>query len=394
MPREPVFSRRALLQAALASLLPVPALALSSEPVSIEPARLAEPASLFISGARSGARSGVDEYVAVVFDDQAKIVASVPIGARAHGAASHLQSQRACLFARRPGMFMNTFDRRTPGVHAVTEPVGGRHFYGHGAYSQNGKLLFATENDFDGMRGVLGIYDASRHYERIGELDTAGVGPHEVLRVPGTSLLLVANGGIHTHPDSGRDKLNIETMEPNLALIDSRDGKLLARHVLPAELHQVSIRHLACADDGVVWFAAQYEGEEVAIAGLAGSISIEQSMQSFHAGVSGKGLTLVEVPAALQARMTHYVSSVAVAGDYALFTSSKGGVVFQVNRRTSQIDETISIRDCSGVTPRLVSGLDGALVTSGTGEIVRLDAEGMTSLAMHTLQWDNHVYPI
>ncbi len=321
-------------------------------------------------------------------------MASVPLSARAHGAASHRQTQRACLFARRPGMFMNTFDRRNPGVHVITEPVRGRHFYGHGAYSQDGKLLYATENDFDAMRGVLGIYDASKGYQRLGEIDTAGVGPHEVVRVPGTSLLLVANGGIHTHPDSDREKLNIDTMEPNLSLIDARNGKLLARHVLPAELHQVSIRHLACADDGVVWFAGQYEGKELTTRGLAGAMSIEQSLRSFRAGLSREGLTLVDVPEALQARMSCYVSSVAVVGDYALFTSSKGGVVFQVQRSTAQIDEVVSIMDCSGVTPVSLPGLDGALITSGTGEVVRLDGDGMTSLAMHTLQWDNHIYPI
>jgi hypothetical protein len=204
----------------------------------------------------------------------------------------------------------------------------------------------------------------------------------------------VANGGIHTHPDSDREKLNIDTMEPNLALIDARDGTLLARHRLPAELHQVSIRHLACADDGVVWFAGQYEGEQLAIRGLAGAISIEQSMQSYSAGLSRQGLTLVDIPVALQAQMSHYISSVAVVGDHALFTSSKGGVVFQVQRGTACIDETVSIRDCSGVASQSLSGQDGALVTSGTGEVVTLSGEGMTSLAMHTLQWDNHVYPI
>lgn len=384
MDRSPLLSRRTLLKAALVTCLPSPALALSTQ--------VDDPgtSSLYVSGARRAP----EDHVAVVFDDQARIVASVPLGARAHGAASHRQSQRACLFARRPGMFMSTFDRRNPGAHVITEPVSGRHFYGHGTYSQDGKLLYATENDYDAMRGVLGIYDASNGYQRLGEMDTAGVGPHEVVRVPGTSLLLVANGGIHTHPDSDREKLNIDTMEPNLSLIDARDGKVLARHVLPAELHQVSIRHLACADDGVVWFAGQYEGEELATRGLAGAMSIEQSQRSFRAGLSSEGLTLVDVPESLQARMSCYVSSVAVVGEYALFTSSRGGVVFQVQRRTARIDEVVSIMDCSGVTSQSLSGLDGALITSGTGEVLRLDADGMNSLAMHTLQWDNHIYPI
>ena len=103
---------------------------------------------------------------------------------------------------------------------------------------------------------------------------------------------------------------------------------------------------------------------------------------------------LVDVPESLQARMSCYVSSVAVVGEYALFTSSKGGVVFQVRRSTAQIDEVVSVTDCSGVTSLSLSGLDGALITSGTGEVLQFDADGMNNLAMHTLQWDNHIYPI
>ena len=143
-----------------------------------------------------------------------------------------------------------------------------------------------------------------------------------------------------------------------------------------------------------MWFAGQYEGEELTIRGLAGAISIEQSVRSFRAGLSREGLTLVDVPEALQARMSHYVSSVAVAGNHVLFTSSKGGVVFQVQRNTGRIDQTVSVMDCSGVAALSLPGLDGALISSGTGEVLRLDGDGMTSLALHDLQWDNHFYSI
>lgn len=248
---------------------------------------------------------------------------------------------------------------------------------------------------------MIGIYDTTRAYRWIGEMETAGIGPHEGLRMPGSPLLVVANGGIHTHPDSARDKLNSATMEPSLAIIDSRDGRLVGLHSLPGELHQVSIRHLSCADDGVVWFAGQYEGDSPFIHGLAGSLSVEESTRSFQAGQSRQGLRLIDVPADLQIRMSHYLSSVAVAGHHVVFTSAPGGLAFRVDRATGLIEESLSILDCSGVAAAPAeSGSDagwytldsGALVTSGTGGIRRVSDDGIYSLAMHSLQWDNHVY--
>ena len=42
---------------------------------------------------------------------------------------------------------------------------------------------------------------------RIGELASFGVGPHEVVLMPDGATLVVANGGIRTHPDRDRAKL-------------------------------------------------------------------------------------------------------------------------------------------------------------------------------------------
>ena len=90
--------------------------------------------------------------------------------------------------------------------------VPGRHFFGHGAFSPDGRLLYATENDFDNARAVVGVYDVGSGFARIGEFGTQGVGAHELLLSPDGELLVVANGGIETHPDYGRAELNLDTM--------------------------------------------------------------------------------------------------------------------------------------------------------------------------------------
>lgn len=352
---------------------------------------------LFISGARQSS----EQHVAVVFDERGQIITSVPLSARAHGAAAHVKTYRGCLFARRPGTYLNAFDIRTPRIHQTIRPQPNRHYYGHGVFSTSGHLLFATENDFDGVRGIVGIYDAEKGYQRIGEMISSGIGPHEIVRLPGSHLLVVANGGIQTHPDSGRDKLNVASMLPSVSIIDSRNGQVVGQHYLDDELHQVSIRHLACTEDGEVWFAAQYEGGKQTVKGLAGVINVEQSINSFQHKTSSIGLSLIDIPANLQKKTLNYLSSVAVAGSYVIYTAAKGGLTFTVNRQTKQVEDSVSIFDCSGVAslthfdfsqPASTSDSDAALVTTGTGEIVRLDENGISSLGMHSLQWDNHVY--
>ncbi len=42
--------------------------------------------------------------------------------------------------------------------------------------------------------------------------------------MPGGRRLVVANGGLRTHPDTGRETLNPDDMSPNLALIDLATG--------------------------------------------------------------------------------------------------------------------------------------------------------------------------
>ncbi|MFK8079140.1 MAG: DUF1513 domain-containing protein [Granulosicoccus sp.] len=395
-------SRRLLLKNALTAICSSGTLTLANNAKADRESNIARErstGSLFISSARHSA----EQHVAVVFNEQGDILTTVPLSARAHGAAANHQTYRGCLFARRPGLYINTFDIRTPQTHQIILPISGRHYYGHGVFSGAGDILFATENDFDGVRGVIGLYDADNGYQRMAEIASAGVGPHEVVRIPGSALLVVANGGIHTHPDSGRDKLNIASMHPSLSIIDSRDGKLVGQHFLREELHQVSIRHLACTPDGEVWFAGQYEGTDPLVDGLAGVISIDQSINSFQGGSSRQGLTMIDLPASLQANSLHYLSSVTVAGHHAIFTSAKGGLAFRVNRKTRLLEDSVSVFDCSGVAPLHHSesagatqtiANDAAVLTTGTGEIVRLDENGTTSLEMHNLQWDNHVYQL
>ena len=82
---------------------------------------------------------------------------------------------------------------------------------------------------------MIGVYDATDGFRRIGEFPTHGVGPHELLLLDDGRTLAIANGGIETHPDFGRAKLNIATMKPSFVFVDRITGDLIEKHELPPD---------------------------------------------------------------------------------------------------------------------------------------------------------------
>jgi len=274
-------SRRHVIAGLGATLLPVPAGRASEQP-------------RFVSACRTP--SG--RYAAAVLSEDGTVLHTEPLDDRGHDAAMRKDPPTAVVFARRPGKFALVIDLSRLRRVAVLAPPANRRFAGHGFFSADGRILYATENDFEGERGVVGLYDATDNYRRIGEFGTHGIGPHEALLMSDGRTIAVANGGILTHPDFPRMKLNLPTMAPSLALIDSRDGSLVARQTLAAGLHQLSIRHMAQVGPGRLWFGAQYEGPKTRTVPLVGTFDLDG------------GLELVAESAPLSATMRHYVGSV------------------------------------------------------------------------------------
>ena len=231
-------------------------------------------------GCRSDPEIG-DQIAA--FDGSGAVRMALPLPARGHAMALHPGRDEAVVFARRPGSFAVAFaPERGLAIRRFDSPAN-RHFHGHGVYDPTGRLLIATENDREHPRGVLGIYDAEDGYRRIGEIESHGIQPHQVLLMPDGHTLAAANGGIVTGGADGREKLNLDTMAPVLAYVELGSGKLLEARHMPPELHHLSIRHLAVATDGRLAAGMQWEGDEDAEVPLVG---IDD----------GSGLKLLEMP--------------------------------------------------------------------------------------------------
>jgi hypothetical protein len=286
------------------------------------------------------------------------------------------------VFARRPGTFAVVIDLdRAEALYRI-DAAAGRHFYGHGAFSPDGRHLFTSENDFEAGRGVIGIRDAADGYRQVGEFASQGVGPHEVALMPDGATLVAANGGIRTHPDNDRAILNLDTMQPSLAYLDLATGRLGGAFELAPRLHRLSIRHLAVNSDGVVALAMQYEGDKRDRVPLVG----------LH---EGGAIRLLDAPPGLERRMRQYAGSVAFdqGGRLLAVSCPRGNLITFWHAKTGRMVGQMELADGCGVAPAEAPG--AFVITGGRGEVVRVepghDQTPLGIAAQSFAAWDNHL---
>ncbi|QQA43807.1 DUF1513 domain-containing protein [Pelagovum pacificum] len=301
----------------------------------------------------------------------------LPLPDRGHAAAAHPTRPEAVAFARRPGTFALVIDCATGTEKARLESPEGRHFYGHGAFSSDGHTLFTPENDYEAGQGVIGVWDTRADYTRIDEFPSGGVGPHDARLMPDHETLVVANGGIDTHPDSGRTKLNIPLMEPNLTYV-TLDGRILEQVELDRALHKNSIRHLAVSPDGQVAFAMQWQGD----------VADNPPLVGLHR--RGEAARLLIAPDEAHRRMEGYAGSVALSGGVVAITSPRGGLAQRFDAETGAFLGQHASADVCGVS----AAGTGFALTTGTGLVEGIDADRTAWQARHDCRWDNHLVAI
>jgi uncharacterized protein len=335
--------------------------------------------ALFVS-CRVDAEAG---YHVTGIDESGRVRFDLPLSERGHGVAFRPGFDEGVVFARRPGRFAVAFDPVAGIALRRLDAAPGRHFYGHGAFSPDGRYLFTSENDYEAGRGVLGVRDATDGYRQIGEMASFGVGPHEVVLMPDGATLAVANGGIRTHPDRDRAMLNLDSMAPSLAYLDLEGGKLCANYRLPQEHHQLSIRHLAVLGTDRVAIALQYEGD----------IRDPVPLVGVH---DGDRIRLLEAPAAVQAQMRQYALSVAVdlGGSLIAVSAPRGNLITFWDAAECAYLTSTMVADGCGVAPTERPG--EFLITGGLGQLMRFEPKSgrRTMLQLDDLPasgWDNHL---
>jgi uncharacterized protein len=324
----------------------------------------------------SSVQVGTGRYGAVLLGERGDVISTLELPDRGHDITYSREAGRGVVFARQPGTFAMVFDPGGREAPMMLTSVEGRHFYGHGVFSPDGRLLYATESDFEAAQGVIGVYDASDGYKRIGEFPTYGTGPHELLLMPDGVSLVIANGGIETHPDFGGSELNLSSMDPSVAFVDRRDGRLVGQLRLEAGLHQLSIRHMAIDGRGRVWFGCQFRGAP------------SQSPQLVGYATMDGDIALVELPDDTLRDLRNYVGSVAASADGGtIAVSSPEGnllVAIDVEARAPLVVETL--RNGCG----LAADGAGFVATSGMGEMIGI-AGAERERRMFEFEFDNHM---
>lgn len=162
---------------------------------------------------------------------------------------------QALVLARRPGEFMVRMDVMRQAALQWHRMEDDRYLGGHAVLAADGQTFFTTETDASTGQGLVVERDLHSLQARR-EWASGGIGPHALLLEPGGSLL-VANGGILNLPETGRRKLNLSQMDPNLTRLDATSGAIVAQFRLPDP--RLSLRHLAVAPNGTTAVALQAE---------------------------------------------------------------------------------------------------------------------------------------
>ena len=241
--------------------------------------------------------------------------------------------------------------------------------------------LYASSNNFKARKGAVARIDVGKNYKKIRHLDAYGIGTHEIAdQKDGT--IVIANGGVVTHPDYGRTKLNLSTMKPSLVTIDAVSYKKITEVELPTESHQLSIRHLAIFPNSSQLVGLQYFGKS----------------QIFHpvlAYGNASSLNLVQLPQEILPAMRNYCGSVAcdTSGGFAAAASPKGGTVIFVERKGNecQYHHHFKMKDVCGILA--TKNHYEFLLSNGLGEVHLYNAKEKISKRYHLfpVKFDNHL---
>jgi len=320
-------------------------------------------------------------FRATLFNSNGAILMDVPLPARGHGIATSSVHGQLVIFARRPGNFAIIVDLASHSIAQEITASAGRHFYGHGCFSQDGKFLYTTENDLESGAGVIGVRDVENDYALITSHASGGIGPHELALMPDGETLAIANGGILTNPELERAKLNLDTMAPSLVLMNRLNGHIASMHKLAPELHQLSVRHMSVAPTGAIALALQYEGPKSRHMSLLATFDDEE-------------LTLIDAPETLTRAMRNYAGSIAhdPSGQIIGMTSPRGNLVSFWDASSHTLLGQQTMRDVCGIAP---GNLPGEFILAGGSETMNATPLSLgQSGTFADTQWDNHMVSV
>ena len=193
----------------------------------------------------------------------------------------------------------------------------------------------------------------------------------------------MANGGIKTEQAS-REELNIDTMRPSLVYLNRHNGDLLEQ-IVP-EHNQMSVRHLAMHDNGMVMIGIQFQGEK----------HINVPLVLTHQRGDSEFIPLL-MPNNQWQRFHQYIASVAVDSEHNLLcvTTPIGGCAAIYDLTTRTLIDHVNLPDCAGASTVKMKEQGSFIVSDGQGQLTQLWAPDLTTITTdirnHQMSFDNHL---
>jgi hypothetical protein len=184
---------------------------------SPSPEKQKRPWGTLLGGSKFQPEGGALQFALVIADLDTHKKRTVPFTFFAHGfAIDPLDPKRVMVF-----------EKKGPGccevdlvAGKVTRPVPtgkDRSFYGHGAFSKDGQVVFATESMQDDKRGLISIRDA-KTLQVLGEMQSYGAQPHDCQLIDDGKTIAITNGG----REEGKG-------DPSVTFVDVKSQKLLEK---------------------------------------------------------------------------------------------------------------------------------------------------------------------
>jgi hypothetical protein len=331
----------------------------------------------------SGCSDKKGRFFAAAFDLQGQLINKVALPARAHQVIPMKSKPgHALVFARRPGNYVLEIDFTRGEVVNHISVGDGQRFYGHGALIKNDSILLTTENDYKNGKGLIVLRDRKTQ-QVIEQYDSGGIGPHQLAVMPNLNenLIVIANGGIQTHPEQSRKKLNIDSMQPNLTYMALETGQIEGKFEL--ENKQLSIRHLDVSAQGKVVAGLQYQGASTDEVPLAIS----------HQGEDQ--LSLLKANNNTWRKMKQYTASVCInsKSNTVAITCPKADLLTFWQLDSNEFIASHKLKDGAGAT--LID--DSFIASTGRGRIISQNnplKPYQINADFDDLRWDNHMTAI
>lgn len=323
-------------------------------------------------------------------NQKAEISASQsPSGFRGHGICQNpVKPQQVVMSGRSPGNQSLVLDLAENRITHRFQSKIHQHMQGHACFSQDGQHLFCTESNYKTGEGKISVWETGT-FTQVTEYKSHGIGPHELALMPDGKTLVIANGGLKKHPDSGRKVLNLNSMDSSLTYLNSLTGQLISQHRYTEP--SASLRHLDVASDGTVAIAVQVQRK-----GSGHSKLIPLAV--LHKPNHGELIPL-HAPDKLTHKLKDYMGSVRIHSEHriAAFTSPRGNLAMFWDLDNHQLKAHHAFHNVCGLT--LDADKKHFILSSSAGKIRRLDSKTLIEnkdlrLNFPNQHWDNHMLTV